>query len=107
MDRFQPRLDPQADDLIHAKLYAFQDAFRRAKWGDVRIINNWNLLLVEKSLALLLGREDTPAAAYRLVVDYCQNFDPRYGNSLNGPSSTKIMDLIRFMFTVEAQEELT
>jgi hypothetical protein len=61
---------------------------------------------VEKGLALFLGDADTPSDGYKLAADYCAHYDPRYGNSLNGPSRTKVMEIVRFMFTVEAREEI-
>jgi hypothetical protein len=42
---------------------------------------------------------------YKLAADFCQHYDSRYGNSLNGPSRTKIMEIVRFMFNYEAIEE--
>ena len=44
-------------------------------------------------------------AGYRLAPDCWQNHDSRYGNGLNGPSRTKIEEIVRFMFTLEALEE--
>lgn len=40
-----------------------------------------------------------------MAADFCQHYDSRYGNSLNGPSRAKIMDIVRFMSTYEAFEE--
>jgi hypothetical protein len=33
-----------------------------------------------------------------------KNYDSRYGNGLNGPSRTKILEIVRFMFTIEGRE---
>jgi hypothetical protein len=41
---------------------------------------------------------------YTLASDYFRNYDPRYGTSLNGPSRTKLLEMVQFMFTVEALE---
>jgi len=38
----------------------------------------------------------------QLAADYCQHYDARYGNGLIGPSRTKIQELVRFLFTIEA-----
>ncbi len=100
-----PKLDHTRAERLHSRLVEFQDEYRNDRWGRVRIINNWQLLLVEKGLAIALGRNATPSAGYKLAADYCQNYDPQYGNTLNGPSSTKIMEIIRFLFTHEALED--
>lgn len=106
LDQRRLQLDKQGACCLYERLQAFQQETRRGHWGDVCIIHNWQLLLVEKSLAIALGKDATPAASYKLAADYCQNYDPRFGNSLNGPSQTKIQEIVRFMFTKEALEDL-
>ena len=61
-------------------------------------------MLVEKAMEITLARDSSPAAGYKLAADYCQNYDPKYGNTLNGPSRTKILEIVRWMFTHEALE---
>lgn len=63
-------------------------------------------MLVEHALAIHLWHTNSPADGYKLAADYCQNYDPRYGNGLNGPSRTKIEEIVRFMFTIEAVEDM-
>ena len=92
------------NQLLHDRLTAFQNEYRNVAWGAARVIHNWNLMLIEHALAIYLDREPSPAAGYKLAADYCQNYDPRYGNGLNGPSSTKILEIVRWMFTLEAIE---
>lgn len=105
IERHSPQLDYASAELLHSRLVEFQDEYRKDRWGRVRIVKNWQLLLIEKGLAIALDRHATPSAAYKLAADYCQNYDPKYGNTLNGPSSTKILEIVRFMFTHEALEE--
>jgi hypothetical protein len=62
-------------------------------------------MLVEQGLAVYLWQANSPAHGYRLAADYCQHFDSRYGNGLNGPSQTRIMEIVRFMLTFEALED--
>ena len=95
-------VDRTATQRLYERLRAFQDEYRRDRWGDIRIVHNWNLLLVEKGLAIYLNPRPEAAACYKLAADYCQHYDPKYGNCLNGPSSTKVLELIRFLFTHEA-----
>ena len=52
----------------------------------LRVIHNWNLLLVEEGVGFYLWHADSPIHGYKLATNYCQPYDPRYGISLNGPS---------------------
>ena len=83
----------------------FKTNFKTNQWGPVRIVHNWNLMLVEQGLSIYLWHLDSSAHGYKLAADYCQHYDPRYGNGLNGPSRTKIAEIVRFMFTIEALED--
>jgi hypothetical protein len=71
---------------------------------SVRVVHNWNLLLVEEALAICIWYANSPAHGYKLAADYCQNYDPSYGTSLNGPSRTKLLEMAQFMFAVEAHD---
>ncbi|MGH7134723.1 MAG: hypothetical protein ACREHD_03225, partial [Pirellulales bacterium] len=71
----------------------------------VRIVTNWNLLVIEKALAIMLRKAPTPSDGYRLAADYCRHDDPRYIEGLSGVSETKILEIVRFMFTREALED--
>ncbi|MFZ5494326.1 MAG: hypothetical protein ACOZE5_03185 [Verrucomicrobiota bacterium] len=103
--RGQPAVDRRAALSLHDRARDFQNEPEQHRWASVRIIHCWPLLLVEKGLALHLRLEDSPTAGYKLAADFCQHYDPKYGNSLCGPGRTKIMEIVRFMFTVEATED--
>lgn len=95
----------RAAQSLHNRAREFRNEYEQHRWVSLRIVNCWPLLLVEKGLDLLIGEADTPSDGYKLAADYCTNYDSRYGSSLNGPSRTKIMEIVRFMFTIEAREE--
>ena len=63
-------------------------------------IKNWNLYLVEEGLRLYLGNRVSPSNGYKLAADYCQHYDPKYGTSLNGPSRTKVEEILHFVVTI-------
>jgi len=105
LDKIRPQLDRQAAQALHDRLRDFQNEHQNQQWGPVRIIHNWNLMLVEQGLAIYLWHLDSSTHGYKLAADYCQHYDPRYGNGLNGPSRTKISEIVRFMFTIEALED--
>ena len=102
LDKFHPKLDRKAAESLHDHLREFQNEHKRLKWVSVRIVNDWNLMLVEEALAICLWYSNSPAHGYKLAADYCQNYDPQYGDSLNGPSRTKLLEMVRFMSTIEA-----
>jgi hypothetical protein len=102
-----PNLDSAAAWILHDRLKAFQNEYKNQQWGPVRIVHNWQLLVVEQGLAVYLWHGESPPHGYKLAADYCQHYDSRYGNGLNGPSRTKIMEIVRFMFTLEALEDIS
>lgn len=80
--------------------------YRSQRWGRVRAISNWPLLLVEHGLALALDPAPDAADGYRLAADYCRHNDSRFGDALCGPSQGRILELVRWMFRQEALEDL-
>lgn len=102
---YHPQLDRAATQALVEELRAFQNEYQNQQWGPVRVIQNWNLFLVESGLETYLGHDATPARGYKLAADYCQHYDSRYGNGLNGPSATKLREIVRFMFTIEEAED--
>jgi hypothetical protein len=105
LDKVHPKPNRAKAQDLHGRLRAFQSEHQRQRCGRVRIVHNWNLLLLEKGLAVHLWHANSLAHGYELAADYCRHFDSRHGDSLNGPSRTKIMEIVRFMFVVEALEE--
>ena len=105
LDEIRPKLERQAAQGLHDRLRDFQHEYKGGQWGPVRIVHNWNLFLVEEALSLYLWHVESPPHGYKLAADYCRHYDPQYGESLNGPSRTKLNEIVRFMFTVEALED--
>jgi hypothetical protein len=97
-------IDSQAAENILARARAAQNEFKKQQWGPVRIIHCRPLLLVEEGLAIYLSPAGSPREGYKLAVGWAQNYDPRHGNGLNGPSRGKLNELVRFMFAVEVLE---
>jgi hypothetical protein len=103
---YAPKVNRKLAKGLHDRLRTFQNEYQNQQWGPVRIIHNWDLMLVEQALAIYLWYSDSPAHGYKLAADYCQHYDSRYGNGLNGPSLAKIKELGRFMSTLEAMQEI-
>lgn len=101
---FRPEVPRQQAEEFYHRLKNFQNEYDQQQWGPVRIIHNRNLFMVEEGLRIYLWPTNPASDGYHLAAYYCENYDSRYGNSLNGPSRTKILEIMRFMFTVEAME---
>ena len=106
-DTIDPKISRAAAETLHRRLKNFQSEYQKQQWGPVRMIKNRTLFLVEEGLRIFLGSTDDPSDGYRLAANYCENYDPKYGNGLNGPSVTKLNEIVRFMFNVEGREEFT
>ncbi len=105
LDKTTPKLNRHAAQRLRDRLQDFQHEYKNQQWGLVRVIHNWNLLLVEEALNVYLWHVNSPSHGYKLAADYCRHYDSRYGTSLNGPSRAKIKEIVRFMFVVEALED--
>lgn len=97
-------LNRGAAENLHDRLRDFQSEYQNQQWGPVRIVRHWDLMLVEQGLAIWLWHAKSPARGYKLAADYCQHYDSRFGNGLNGPSATKIEEIVRFMDAMERLE---
>ncbi len=103
-DPANPVLQQEAARKLYHLLRKFQNEYEKQAWGPVRIIHNWNLLLVEEALGICLGFADSPSQGYRLAADYCRHYNPHYGDALSGPARTKIEDIACFVAEIEAWE---
>jgi len=101
-----PKVDRKLAKVLHGRLQTFQNEYKNQQWGPVRIVHNWDLMLVEQALAVYLWHPDSLVHGYKLAADYCQHYDSHYGNGLNGPSRTKIEEIVRFMYALEAMQEI-
>ena len=106
VDAFAPNIPRKAATRLHGSLHVFQNEHRNIPWGVVRIIRDHNLFLIECGLHIYLGHS-TPTEGYRLAANYCENYDPRYGTGLHGPSRRRIEEIIDFIDHVEAREKVS
>ena len=106
VDLIKPSVDKRKARELCRKLHDFQKDHRSTRWAVIRIIKNWNLFLIEEGLQIYLNSTYDVGAAYKLASDYCRHYDPRYGDTLNLGSRHKLKEIIRFMFTVEALEDI-
>lgn len=102
---FLRAVEPSAARHLHGRARDFQNEFQHQQRGPVRVIHCRPLHLVEQGLALYLGAAASPTEGSTLATEFCRHPDSRYGNRLNGPGRTKIMEIVRFMSNHEAIEE--
>jgi hypothetical protein len=67
LDKAGTHLNRQAAKRLHARLRDFQNEYQNQRWGPVRIVHNWNLLLVEEALGICLWHTDSPSHGYKLA----------------------------------------
>ncbi|NEV63136.1 hypothetical protein [Thiorhodococcus minor] len=99
-----PAPDRVAAKILHGRLKAFQDEYKRLGWGRVRTIQSKRLLIIEMGLEVFLYDPAGPSEGYRLAVAFCENYDSRYGTDLNGPSRDRVLELLEIVDAVETQE---
>jgi hypothetical protein len=104
-DVFETNIPRAGATRLQARLKAFQNERRESQWTSLRIIKNMNLFLVESGILLYLSHGKSPVDGYHLAANYCEHYDPRYGNGLNGPSVKRIEEIAGFVLEMEAHEE--
>ena len=97
-------LNRPAINALHARLQAFHSDYRRISYGSVRIIDNWSVLLLEMAFEICRSPGDQSAAGYQIAARYCEHYDARYGNSLNGPSRERVQAIAHFVKQRETLE---
>lgn len=105
-EKVSPNLDKRALENLYERMRDFQSEHRKQQWAVVRTIKNWNLLLVEKAFAIVLWYPDSPVHGYELAVAFAKNHAPKHGDGLNGPSRTKIMEMLSLIQVVEVMRSL-
>ena len=106
IDVFHPGISQATATNLHTRLVSFQNEHQRLEWGSVRLIRDKNLFFVEGGLGLYLWHSRSPTEGYRLAAAFCEHYDPRYGNGLNGPSVGRIEEIARHILATEAHEKI-
>lgn len=94
------KITPNRDALygIKHEIYEQQRNFDRQRWADVRIIEDWDLLLVEQAIECPLANDIE--VARRLACDlarrYVEKCDRRFGNGLIPTSAPFVNDIAQF-----------
>ena len=91
------RLNRGSIEALQKEAAQYKREFRGQQWGPVRVVNSWPLYLIEEGLALVLEGHPHPSNGYKFAPDWAQNYDSRYGNGFNGPSSARLLALAEWI----------
>ncbi len=87
-------------EATESKLWEFHQGAKDAqskvehqRWGGVRIIECWELLIVETAMECLLYPSHSSILGYQVARKYAEKYDPQYGTGLI-PKSAPMMDEI-------------
>ncbi len=74
-----------------------QNEYKRIKWGAVRIIRDWDLLMFESALHCLLDQsQEAGGWAYQMVRDYAERSDSYHSGGLTPSSVPLLQDIVDF-----------
>jgi hypothetical protein len=73
-----------------------QNKYEHQQWGDVRIIECWDLLIVETAMDCLLSPWHAPIFAYQVARQYTERHDPHHGPGLNHKSAPMVEEIVVF-----------
>jgi hypothetical protein len=73
-----------------------QNRFEHQQWADVRIIECWELLIVETAMECLLHPHYASLTAYQVARKYAERFDSHYGSGLVLKSAPMVEEIAEF-----------
>jgi hypothetical protein len=73
-----------------------QNKFEHQRWADVRLVECWDLLIVETAMECILEPWYSAAIGYQLARKYAEKFDSRYGSGLNQKSAPMVEEIVEF-----------
>src|SRR5947209_4972424 len=68
-------------DLLR-RMQAAQNEQKPIPWGAVRLIHDWELLVVEEAVRCVLNPREAGYWAYQAARDYTERYDPSHGSGL-------------------------
>jgi hypothetical protein len=73
-----------------------QSRVEHQQWGDVRIIECWELLIVETAMECLLNPWHASVIGYQVARKYAQRYDSHYGTGLIPKSAPMVEEIAEF-----------
>ncbi len=81
---------------MHQRARDAQDRVEHQQWGDVRIIECWELLMVETAMECLLNPWHASLIGYQVARKYAQRYDSHYGSGLIPKSASMVEEIAEF-----------
>lgn len=81
---------------LFAQAKQAQSKFEHQQWADVRIVECWDLLIVETAMECILQPWYSSVLGYRLARKYAEKYDSRYGSGLNEKSASMVAEIVEF-----------
>ena len=73
-----------------------QSKVEHQRWADVRLVECWDLLIVETAMECILQPWYSSAIGYQLARKHAEKFDSRYGPGLNPKSAPMMEEIAEF-----------
>jgi hypothetical protein len=96
-------LQQQSDDRrrrlrdLLGRMQAQQNEHQQIRWGSVRLVRDWDLLVVEDALRCLLGQASEAGHwAYQTARDHAERYNPSEGTGLVSSSAPFVQDVADF-----------
>lgn len=86
--------EKQIQDLT-SNFWRSQNDRRRVHWSDVRIIKNWQILIIEDALNCFKYFDDT-RKGYEFTRSYTEKYNPSFGTGLIPDSKELLFDVTEY-----------
>ena len=73
-----------------------QNKVEHQQWADVRIIECWELLIVEKAMECMLHPWHASIIGYQVARKWAEKYDPHYGTGLIPKSAPMVEEIAEF-----------
>jgi hypothetical protein len=81
---------------LHAEVKQTQSRYEHQRWGAVRIIECWELLIVETAMECVLRPWYSSHLGYQLARQYAEEYDSRYPSGLVPKSAPMVEEIAEF-----------
>ncbi len=73
-----------------------QNEYQSSRWGAIRSIRDWDLLVVEYAVQGVLSPHEAEFWAYQTARHYAERYDPRHPDGLVPASAPLVQDIVDF-----------
>jgi len=81
---------------LRGRMQEEQNEHRSVPFGAVRLIRDWELLIVENAARCLLSPRESGHWAYQIARDYAERYHPKHGTGLIPESAPLLEDILAF-----------